>query len=183
MTREQLKELGLAKEVIDKIMDVNGADITAAKKELEVLKAERDGEKTRAEALQAKIDELMPLAQDGEAVRKELDGLKALQKETEERSKADAADRTLTDSIKAVFGDRKFINEYTEKAVVSQIKAEYGKPENTAKGIAKIFEELTKDRSGIFASSNPVLPPRMGGVSDNNIAGDRLRAVMGLKPI
>jgi hypothetical protein len=180
MTREQLKELGLEKDVIDKIMDLNGADINNAKKEVDTIKAERDAEKKRAEQLQQSVESLKPLADGNEAVKKELETLKAAQKEAEERTKAEAADKTLTDGIKAVFGDRKFINEYTEDAVIAQIKAEYGKPERAPKGIAKIFEELTKDKDGIFASSNPALPPRMGGLDGNPVNGDKLRAVMGL---
>ncbi|MDR2046525.1 MAG: phage scaffolding protein [Clostridiales bacterium] len=180
MDRKQLEELGLEKDVINKIMDIHSADVKKHESDMASVKGERDAEKKRAEQLQQSVDGLKPLSETNEAIKKELETLKAAQKEAEEKAKAEAADKTLTDGIRAVFGDKKFINEYTENAVIAQIKAEYGKPENAPKGVAKIFEELTKDKDGIFASSNPALPPKMGGLDLNPVTDDKLRAVMGL---
>jgi hypothetical protein len=163
-------------------MDLHGADIEKHKADVASITGERDAEKTRADNLAKSVESLRPLAESNDAVKKELETLKAAQKDAEDKAKADAADKALTDNIRAVFGDKKFINEYTQNAVIAQIKAEYAKPENTAKGVSKIFEELTKDKDGIFASANPSLPPKSGGITGNPIADDKMRAAMGLKP-
>ncbi|MDR3263883.1 MAG: phage scaffolding protein [Clostridiales bacterium] len=121
MHRDELKALGLEKDVIDKIMELNGVDINAAKKAIET---ERDKEKNRADGLQQKINDIEPLAKDNEAVKKELNDLKGEQKKAAEQAKADGADKALTDSIKAVFGDKKFVNDYTRDAVIAAAATE-----------------------------------------------------------
>ena len=90
----------------------------------------------------------------------------------------------MTTLIKSAFPqDKKFVNEYTEQAMISQIKAELGKPENKGKGIGDIFAALTKDKAGIFA--NPNEPGNMsgfGGADITEVDDAKMRAIMGLPP-
>ena len=65
------------------------------------------------------------------------------------------ADKDLTDSITAVFGDKKFTSDYVRNGLIADMKLEISKPENKGKGYAEIFEGLTKDKAGIFESLNP----------------------------
>ena len=74
-------------------------------------------------------------------------------------------DKLLNESILGVFGDKKFTSEYAKNGLMNDIKKELDKEDNKGKGIKEIFEELTKDATGIFANPN-VVPdmPSMGDI-------------------
>lgn len=72
-------------------------------------------------------------------------------------------DASLTKDIKKVFGDKKFVNDYTENAIINEIKGELQKADNK-KDITTIFNEITKDKAGIF--ENPNKAPEIPGASD-----------------
>lgn len=58
MKRKFLEDLGLEKEVIDKIMDEHGAGVTAAKADVQSIEAERDDLKSKYEAAEQTISSL-----------------------------------------------------------------------------------------------------------------------------
>ena len=175
MNREFLKNLGVADDLIDQVMAEHGKDVQAEKDKAKAASSELETYKT-------KVAELEQAAGDNADVKKQLDDLKA--QITEEKRLADekAADDQLTQTIKAAFPkDKKFVNEFTEAAYISQIKAEMGKPENKGKGITEIFGTLTKDKAGIFENPNEVSD--MDGFSGggfNEVDDAKIRRVMGL---
>ena len=136
------------------------------------------------ETYKTKVAELEQAAGDNADVKKQLDDLKAQIAEEKRLADEKAADDQLTQTIKAAFPkDKKFVNEFTEAAYISQIKAEMGKPENKGKGITEIFGTLTKDKAGIFENPNEVSD--MNGFSGggfNEVDDAKLRRVMGLPP-
>ncbi len=182
MNREFLKNAGIADEAIEKIMAEYGRDVQAEKDKARQSEAAAESARKELDAYKAKVTELEKAAGANDTVRKELDDLKA--KIAKEKQLADerAADEALTSTIKAAFPQgRKFVNEYTEAAMIGQIKAELGKSENRGKGISEILTALTKDKTGIF--ENPNKPGGMagfGGSGIDSVNDAEMRAIMGL---
>lgn len=181
MNREFLRSAGVADDAIDKIMAEYGKEHQAEKDKASAASAEAEKLKAELETYKAKVTDLEKAAGDHEGVRKELDDLKA--KIEAERKAAEEAERdaALTATIKAAFPtDRKFVNEFTETALIGQIKAELGKKENAGKGVSEILSVLTKDKEGIFTNPNPPDMPGMGHVEVQEVSDARLRSIMGL---
>ena len=82
-----------------------------------------------------------------------------------EEEKAKKDDEILTNNIIEAFGDKKFINDYTKNAIINDIKAGLKDANNGGKSAKDLFEELTKDKSDIFANPNQV--PDMAGMGDS----------------
>ena len=149
--REYLKDLDLDTDTIDIIMAQYGKLVTKDKEEISSLKEELKGLKENSngsEELQKKYDEL--LKEKEEAINKK-------------------KDEELTKSILDIAGDKKFINDYTKNSIVSEIKKALSDEKNSNKTTKDLFEEITKDKEGIF--ENPNKPVDMTGANDNVFTG------------
>lgn len=183
MNREFLKNLGIADDLIDKIMGEHGKDVQAEKDKAKQSADDAASAKKELETYKTKVSDMEKASEGNDAVKKELDDLKA--KIAEEKRLADekAADEQLTATIRAALPqDKKFVNEYTEREIISQIKAEMKKAENTGKGISDIFGTLTKDKTGIFANPNEIQPlPPMGDPKPEGANEAAMRRIFGLE--
>ena len=141
--REFLKGLDLDSELIDTIMAEHGKLVTKDKEELQTLKSQMKGLKENsknADELQKKYDELV--------------------KENEEREaskKAKEEDDILTNNINTVFGDKKFVNDFTKNAIMNEIKTALKDSANMGKSAKDLFEEITNGKDGIFENPNKVV--------------------------
>lgn len=183
MTREELKGIieGITDEQLKSILDINTADIGKAKKGFDEVKAENDTLKAEKKELEEKITSLTDSANEGADYKKQLEDLQQSIKDKEEADKKAKADAELTDTITAVFGDKKFTSDYVRNGIIADMKTEIAKPENKGKGYAELFETLTKDKEGIFKNPNP--PANMtglGNVSSSDITKEQF-AKMGYK--
>ena len=82
-----------------------------------------------------------------------------------EDEKAKKDDEAMTKNIIEAFGDKQFVNEYTKNAIINDIKAGLKDANNGGKSAKDLLEELTKDKSDIFA--NPNTMPDMAGMGDS----------------
>lgn len=161
--REFLKSLELDKEVIDNIMAEYGKNIQSLKDEVEEYKAKNDEYKSKKEEYENKIKELTELSDNNSKVQEELETLKQQIADREAAEKAKKEDEILTNNIIAAFGDKQFVNEYTKNAIISDIKDNLKKEENSGKSAKDLFEALTKDKSDIFINPNQIQDmPGMG---------------------
>ena len=98
----------------------------------------------------------------------------------EEEFRTAAADKELTDKILEVFPkDKDFTSEYVKNGLIADIKARHA--EDNTKGLQAIFDELTKDKDGIFMNQNPVgQMTGMGEVDTSVIDTAKARSIMGL---
>ena len=186
MTREDLKKIieGITDEQLKSILDINSADIGKAKKDYEDVKAENDTLKSDKKSLEERITELSDKSNTANDYKKQLDDLKKEIKDKEDAEKLEAEDKALTDAIVKVFGKKKFSSDYVRDGIIRDMKTEIAKPENKGIGYDKIFENLTKDKEGIFANPNPPANMTgMGNVDTKTVSDDAARAVMGLPPI
>ena len=182
MNREFLKNLGIADDLIDKIMGEHGKDVQAEKDKTTKAASDNSDLKKQIDTYKTQVEELQKKTGDNTDIKKQLDDLKAQIEKEKKEAEEKAADETLTNTIKAALPqDKKFVNEFTEAAMISQIKAELAKPENKGKGISELFTTLTKDKEGIFA--NPNQPGNMGGFGGadiDDVDDAKMRAIMGL---
>lgn len=145
--REFLKDLDLDIDTIDIIMAQYGKSVTKDKEEIQSLKEELKNLKENSkgdEELQKKYDELLK------------------EKEAAETKKKD---EELTKNILDIVGDKKFINDYTKNSIVSEVKKALSDEKNSNKTTKDLFEEITKDKEGIFV--NPNQPTDMPGANEN----------------
>ena len=172
--REFLKGLELDKETIDTIMAEHGKLITEAKEKTQELE-------NKVKEYETKIGELSSKAEDNTKVQEELDNLKKSIAENEAKAKAKAEDDALTKNITSAFGDKKFVNEYTKNAIISDIKTALKDSNNAGKSAKDLFEELTKDKEGIFDNPNKgVSTPPTGDVNTGLAKENHDRELLGL---
>lgn len=182
MNREFLKNLGIADDLIDKIMAEHGRTVQAEKDKAAKVQTDLSEANKTIETYKTQIAELEKKSGDNEDVKKQLKELQ--DKIAEDKRLADerAADEQLTNTIRAALPkDKKFVNEYTEQAYLGQIKTELAKPENKGKGISEIFETLTKDKAGIFANPNEITDqPGFHPDRTEHVDDARMRSIFGL---
>ena len=174
--RDFLKGLELDKETIETIMYEYGKLTTEAKEKTQNLE-------NKVKEYEAKIGELSSKAEDNTKVQEELDNLKKSIAENEAKAKAKAEDDALTKNITSAFGDKKFVNEYTKNAIISDIKTALKDSNNAGKSVKDLFEELTKDKEGIFDNPNKgVSTPPTGDVNTGLAKENHDRELLGLEP-
>lgn len=175
MNREFLKNLGIADDLIDKIMGEHGKDVQAEKDKAA-------GLSKTVETYKTQVAELEKKAGDNADIAKQLKELQDQIAEEKKQAEAKAADEQMTALIREAFPkDKKFVNAYTEAAMISQIKAEMSKAENKGKGISELFTALTKDKEGIFASPNEIdNQPGFHPDRTEHVDDARMRSIFGL---
>lgn len=174
--REFLKGLELDKDTIDTIMAEHGKLITEAKEKNTTLE-------NKVKEYETKIGELSSKAETNTKVQEELDNLKKSIAENEAKAKAKAEDDALTKNITSAFGDKKFVNDYTKNAIVNDIKTALKDSNNAGKSAKDLFEELTKDKEGIFDNPNKgVSTPPTGDVNTGLAKENHDRELLGLDP-
>lgn len=150
--REFLKGLlGDDPELIDTIMAEHGKIVTRDKEELQTLKSE--------------LSDLQKNSKNAEELQTKYDALSKKVEEEAAQKKAKEQDDILNKNINAVFGNKKFVNDYTKKAIADQIKNALKDDANVGKSAKDLFAEITKGKNDIFANPNQVAD--MPGVDDN----------------
>ena len=81
------------------------------------------------------------------------------------KKKAEEEDKTLTENINKLFEGKTFTSEYARNGLLNDIKIGLTKTENKGKGIQDLFDELTKDKTDIFANPNQIKD--MEGMGDS----------------
>lgn len=144
----------LESEQIDKVMALYGKAITKKDKEIETLKSSKEELENKVATYETKINEFNESSKDNADWKNKYEELQTSIKEQEAKQKAEEEDKILTSNINALFEGKKFTSEYARNGLLNDIKAGLNKPENKGKGIQDLFNELTKDKTDIFASDN-----------------------------
>lgn len=138
MQRKFLEDLGLEKDVIDKIMSENGKDINAAKSKLE---AERDNYKGQLETAQTALKEF-----EGVDVKELKDKIETLtgdlaKKESEYQTKI--ADMEFNSVLEAAIGGAKAKNSKAVRALldIESLKSSKNQSEDIRAAIEKVKSE------------------------------------------
>lgn len=145
--REFLKGLELDSELIDTIMAEHGKLVTRDKEAIQDLRSELQNLKESSSnvvELQEKYDELSKRVADEEAKAK---------------------DEELNNTIIEAIGDKKFVNDYTKNSIINEVKTALQDEANVGKSTMDLFNEITKDKTGLFTSPNQMVD--MAGVDEN----------------
>lgn len=168
MKREFLKAIeGLTDEAIDKIMAENGKDIEATKSKY----SDYETVKADLKTAQDTITELEKSKGDTAALQKTIDDYKAAETQREADAKAAAARADVEARFTTALGERKFAHDYIKTGVLNDFEKALADAANKGKGDVELFEALTKDKEGIFASQNPA-QVNMGGMGGGAMSED-----------
>ena len=149
MKRADLEALNLEKEAIDKIMDMNGADIEAKKAEINTLKTQLKESKESISELNEKLKDVDSKDETIGNLKKQIDDMVQAEKDREENERKKKADDELTERIVSAFPEGvEFTSDYAKNGVIADIKSAL--KEDATLGVKEIFESLTKDKEGIF---------------------------------
>jgi len=170
MTREEIKNIfaDATAEQIDSIMNIHGADINKAKKNVE-----KDGETIKSltaelESAKAIITELENNKSDVEKLQATIDAYKQADVEREQKAKEAERVSALESRFNAVLGGREFAHEYIRNGVFNDFEKALQMETNVGKSDVEIFDSLTKDdkgvKQGLFASQNDGGMRGMGGI-------------------
>lgn len=118
MKRKFLEDLGLEKEVIDKILDENSADIGKAKGEVDSITSERDKLKTDLADRDQQLETLKNSTGDVEAMKKQIADLQAENKTKDETHAAEMKQLKVDAAVSAALSAAKAKNEKAVKALL-----------------------------------------------------------------
>ena len=99
MQRKFLEDMGLTKEQIDSIMDINGQDINKAKGDLQDVKTQLKQAQDTIKERDTQLTELKKV--DGEALQAKITELQEANKQAQAQYEADLKDFKLTSAIKS----------------------------------------------------------------------------------
>lgn len=164
MKREYLKELGLAEDVIDKVMAENGKDINE-------LKTAGTTAQTTIADLQKQIcdrdkqlDTLKKSSGDNEALQQQITDLQAANEtaQTEYEEKLEAL--KLESEIGEVLAAKAFVNDFTKDSIRAKMLETVKSSDSKGKSYADILAALTQGEDGkplpnIFTDAKPGNPP------------------------
>lgn len=178
MKRKELEELGLEKEVIDKIMNLNGVDVEQAKKASETLQEELSTVKTQLTDANATIEKFGDYEQT--KARAEEYKTKFEQSQTEFNSKLDEIGlKTLISEI-ATKHKVKNVKAITPFLDMETIKASKNRNED----LEKAFETIKTENGYLFDSDEPIDNKIVGQTGKGGVADvlvDKIRSAAGLK--
>lgn len=153
----------LDEEQKDKVMALYGKAVSKKDTEIETLKSEKKDLEDKIGTYETKINEFNESSKENAEWKTKFEELQTTIKEQEAKKKAEEEDKILTDNINALFEGKKFTSEYARLGLLNDIKDGLNKPENKSKGVQDLFNELTKDKEGIFANDNQIKDmPSMG---------------------
>ena len=152
------EKLKLSKEDIKGILAESGKVVNTETEKL------KDEYKKTIDDLKGQVENA-PSSSELEALKQTIADMEAKEQKRIADEKAKKDDEILTNNIITAFGDKKFINDYTKNAIISDIKSALKDANNGGKSAKDLFEEMTKDKSDIFA--NPNAMPDMEGMGDS----------------
>ena len=187
MKREELKAIAeLTDEQLDKIMDINGADVEKVKAKVTALEADVKEKKEAFDKLNGEIEALKAANASGEDWQAKFEALQAENVAREKQAEADRIAREKAEGLDkrfdSVVGDKKWSHNAIRADYRKRFEDALADKENEGKSDADIFHALTKDDATAFAGVTAVklAGGRPQGVGGQNIDEARARAVMGL---
>ena len=150
MKRKFLEDLGLEKEIIDKIMDENGNDINAAKKEFENVIGERDKYKADVMDRDKQIESLKKSAGDNEELKKQIESLQSDNRAKEEAHAAEIKKLKIDTAIESALIGAKAKNSLAVKALLKDLDKAEIQEDGTIKGLCEQITALQKSDAYLF---------------------------------
>ncbi len=159
MERKYLEELGLEKNIIDKVMDAHSADIGKHKKQIDDLAVERDTLNAQLKDVKGKLAAFDDVNVD--ELKKEISSLKTNLEEKEKDFKNQLAERDFNEMLTAAITSAKGRN---VKAITSLLDIDTLKSsKNQKEDIAQAIAELKKTDAYQFEDEESPVKVKTGG--------------------
>ena len=147
----------LSKDEIKTIIAKHGEYINTEKSKIEnEYKSQLEENKNTIEELKAQIEKA-PKSDEMESLKSTIADMEAKEQDRLAKEKAKKDDEVLTNNVIQAIGDKKFVNDFTRDAIVNEIKVALNNDANKGKSAKDLFEEITKDKNGIFANPNQMV--------------------------
>lgn len=150
MKRKFLEDLGLSKEVIDKIMDENGKDIENAKGELDAEKSkvseltkEVDGYKGQIKERDKQLEEIKKSSGDNEELKKQIESLEEANKQAKKDHETEITQLKIDSAVTAALSTANAKNVTAVKALLNLKDAKLA-DDGSVIGLKEQIENLTK---------------------------------------
>lgn len=166
MQRKFLEDLGLEKEIVDKIMAENGSDIEKTKSKLET---ERDGYKEQLETAQNALKEFDGV--DVNEMKEKISQLTADMAAKDAEHQARIADIEFNSALDTALTASKARNTKAVKALLDLDKLKTSK--NQTEDIKTALEAVKAENDYLFVSENKGEPFHPIGADGANVAGDK----------
>lgn len=157
MKRKFLEDLGLEKEVIDKIIDENSADIGKAKGELETVQKDLTDAKAEVDTLKGQITDrdkqletLKNSTGDVEAMKKQIVDLQADNKAKDTAHAAEMKQLKVNNAIDAALVAAKAKNVIAVKALLKDVDKSELAEDGSVKGLKEQIDALIKAEDSKF---------------------------------
>lgn len=181
MKRKDLENLGLEKEVIDKIMDWNGTDIEAEKAKIVKVESERDNYKEQLDTATEELEKFKDVKPD--ELQATIEKLQNDLKAKDDEYAAKEADRVFTDTLKDAI---KAAGGRNDKAIMALLDIDALKAsKDQTEDIKKALETTKESDAYLFGKEEPInnavgATGTPGGADSTTAA---MRAAAGLPPV
>lgn len=171
MKRKELEDLGLAKEQIDAVMKINGADIENAKEvtgaEITNLKAENENLEKQVKERDKQLEDLKKSTGDNEELKKQIEELQTANKDTKVEYEKQIKQMQIDIAVQTALKDAGARNITAVTALLKDLdKAEID--ENGAvKGLKEQIASIQKDNDFLFESKG-TQQPKLSGITPSN---------------
>lgn len=156
MKRKDLEDLGLAKEQVDAIMKINGADIENAKEvagaEVTNLKAENEGLAKQVKDRDKQLEELKKSSGDNEELKKQIETLQEDNKNAKAEYEKQIKQMQIDNAVQSALKDAGARNVTAVTALLKDLdKAEIDE-HGVVKGLKEQIAAIQKDNDFLFES-------------------------------
>ena len=147
ITVKYLEDLGVEKEVAEKILAERGREIEADKAKREKLETELKEKKESLESLTTEIDTLKTSGKNAEEIQAKLDALIAEREAERTKAEADRLAKEKADNVLSRFNavKKKFKHNDIEQAYLKRFSDAIESKDFEGKSDTEIYHELTKD--------------------------------------
>lgn len=156
MKRKFLEDLGLDKEIIDKVLDEHSTSVGKLKGEVETLTTERDTLKAENKNLKddvanrdKQLDDLKNSTEDIAGLKKQIEDLQNSNKTNDENHKNEISELKKSFAIEKGLSDAKAKNNVAVKALLDMTKIELAE-DGTIKGLSEQIDALVKGEDTKF---------------------------------
>ena len=160
ITVKYLEDLGVEKEVAEKIFAERSKEIEADKAKREKLETELKESKESLESLTTEIDTLKTSGKNAEEIQARLDALIAEREAEKTKAEADRIMKEKQDNINnrfnAVLGEKKFSHDAIREAYLKKFGDAIENTDYQGKSDTEIFHDLTKDDATAFTGVTAV---------------------------
>lgn len=148
MKRKDLEDLGLEKEIIDKVMELNGNSINDLKEQVTNITKERDDLKSQVATLNSSIEELKKV--DPTKLNETIETLQKNQKELEDSHKKELEQVKFNSKLDVAIANSKTIDAIGLKAHLDLSKLSYDEKNDTIIGFNDQIKTISETHKYLF---------------------------------